>query len=36
MNLNSVSFPTGKNKKPKWKSIIVFLLQRQTKNENKI
>ena len=36
MNLNSVSFPTRKNEKRKWKSNFVFSLQRKTKNENKI
>ena len=36
MNFNSVSFPTRKNGKRKWKSNFVFSLQRKTKNENKI
>ena len=36
MNSNSVSFPTRKNEKRKWKCNFVFSLQRAKKDENKI
>ena len=35
MNSNSVSFPTRKNEKRKWKFDFVFSPQRKTKNGNK-